>query len=644
MTLPTEAVTLAGSGLTFINSYDATVTPAYRTAIIAAENFLQEHFTNQLTASIDFSFSPLSSNTSAENNFNEVDVTYSAYRAALAAHATTTAQQIAVANLPTTDPSGGKGFALPEAYAVMLGLAPQTNDTDDSVTLNSKLAFTFGQDAIGALEHEITEGVFGRTASLGYAETSWNPLDLFRFTASGVRDYTGGSDGVTTYFGIAPNNLSNLPFYNSVSASGRFDGNDLGDWASSVYGDSFGAGGPGSPGVVSATDLEVLEVLGWSPTASSGPFVPAADDYANSLTDTSHPFGQLIVGSSATGALQQAGDHDWFAVKLYSGFTYTITETGHTGGGGTLADPLLNLHDSAGNVVATNDDIVDGTNPDSKIVFTPTTSGTYYVDAGAYADGYAGSYTVAASASASESLPAVYTTAIADVLRSTPTVGAAAGQAASAIIQGLTAGNLTQAQGIADVVQAAQGTTTVANMAYQFFTGSTPTAAGLDYLVSATGSNPDNLNSGYYQTFNVENRFINFAVNLGADGAGESAFNTAYGALSLSDALTKAYTQIFGSAPTADKVSTLLNTMVPDGLGGSETRAQYFAFYGGDGLNGLGTKAAMVGWLMAEAATSNLGDYALSNQAYLTSVATGGTIGVNLIGQFDQPSYHYTGP
>ncbi|MBS0361860.1 MAG: NF038122 family metalloprotease, partial [Proteobacteria bacterium] len=316
MTLPTEAVTLAGSGLTFINDYDSTVTAAYRTAIIAAENLLQAQFTNQITLNVNFSFAPLGAGTSASNNFSEVNVSYSAFRAALVSHATTADDQIAVANLPTTDPSGGVGFALPRAYAVMLGLAAQTNLTEDAVTLNSNLPFTFGQDAIGAIDHEITEGLFGRTASLGIAETRWDPLDLFRFTASGQRDYTGGQDGVATFFGIASNNVSSLPYHNSVNAAGQFDGSDLGDWGSSVVGDSFGPGGPGSPGSVSATDLKVLDVLGWTPTSSSGPFVPAADDFANSLADTSHPFGHLTVGSSATGALQQAGDHDLFAVQL----------------------------------------------------------------------------------------------------------------------------------------------------------------------------------------------------------------------------------------------------------------------------------------------------------------------------------------
>jgi Ca2+-binding RTX toxin-like protein len=400
MTLPTEAVTEAGSGLVFINSYDSTVTDAYRTAVITAENFLQSHFTNALTVSVDFSYASLGAGTSGENNFNEIDVSYASLASALRTHATTATDVAAVNGLPATDPSNGVGFAIPEAQAVMLGLAAQSNDTDDSVTLNSSLGFTFGQDAIGVLEHEITEGVFGRTSSLGFAETKWNPLDLFRFTAGGVRDFTGGSDGVATFFGVDASDISTLQYHNSVSPTGHFDGEDLGDWDHTV-GDAFGPGGPGSPGVVSATDLQVLDILGWNDT----PFSPAPDDFANSLTDTSHPIGQLAIGGSISAALQQAGDHDLFAVQLQAGVTYTINEVGHFGGGGTLADPLLQLHNSTGAVVASNDDISDGTDPDSRITFTAATSGTYYVDAGGFADGYTGTYKVNISQTGGSVLP-----------------------------------------------------------------------------------------------------------------------------------------------------------------------------------------------------------------------------------------------
>ncbi len=393
MTLPTEAVTLAGSGLVFINDYEDSVSSDYRSAIISAENFLQSHFTNQLTVSVDFDFAPLGAGSSAENDFSEVNVSYAAFTAALRAHATTADDLLSVNGLPATDPSGGAGFAIPTAQAVMLGLAKQSNNIVDTVTLNSNLSFTFGQDAIGAIEHEVTEGVFGRISSLGFDGTQWNPLDLFRFTASGQRDFTGGSDGVETFFGVDSSHVSSLAYHNAINSLGQNDGEDLGDWDHTL-GDAFGAGGPGAPGTVSATDLQVLDILGWNPTSQSGPFVPAADDFANSLNDLTHPFGQIAVGGTATGVLQQAGDRDWFAVQLQAGNTYSVTETGSTGRGGTLADPFLRLHDSSGALIASDDDIVDGANPDSRLSFTPTASGTYYVEAGAFVDGYAGSYTV----------------------------------------------------------------------------------------------------------------------------------------------------------------------------------------------------------------------------------------------------------
>ena len=198
------------------------------------------------------------------------------------------------------------------------------------------------------------------------------------------------------------------------------------------------------------------------------------------------------------------------------------------------------------------------------------------------------------------------------------------------------------AAAIQEVIKTADNTTSVATLAYQFFTGATPGAAGMDYLVSPTGPNANNLNSAYYQSFSLENRYINFAVNLGKAGAGQASFQAGYGSLSLGDALSKAYATIFGSTPSAGKVDLLLNGMVPDGLGGTETRAQYFAFYGQDGVNGLGTKAAMVGWLLGEAVKADLGSYALANDAFLTAIANGTTTyGVNLIGQFDNPSYRY---
>src|SRR4051812_11795143 len=58
--------------------------------------------------------------------------------------------------------------------------------------------------------------------------------------------------------------------------------------------------------------------------------------------------------------------------------------------------------------------------------------------------------------------------------------------------------NLSNAMAIIESLTA--GTTQVAVLTYQFFTGHTPKAEGLDYLISPEGPNPTNLNSTYYRT------------------------------------------------------------------------------------------------------------------------------------------------
>src|ERR1700712_606054 len=56
----TETVSLAGSGLIFQNTFLSGVTPAFRAAVTAAENFLQAHFTNAVTLSCSFDLQSIS--------------------------------------------------------------------------------------------------------------------------------------------------------------------------------------------------------------------------------------------------------------------------------------------------------------------------------------------------------------------------------------------------------------------------------------------------------------------------------------------------------------------------------------------------------------------------------------------------------
>ena len=232
-------------------------------------------------------------------------------------------------------------------------------------------------------------------------------------------------------------------------------------------------------------------------------------------------------------------------------------------------------------------------------------------------------------------VPAV-STAIAAVLRADAT-----SPVNSALVTSLA--GLTVDASMQTIIVAARQTSSVATLSYEFFTGKAPSAGGMDFLVSPTGPNGSNLNSGYYQSFNIENRYINFSVNLGKLGEGSAAFNAAYGAKTLIDATRDAYKTIFGGTPTDQKVSDILNTTLAVG-GQTVTRAGYFALYGGDGANGIGTKAAMVGWLLTEAVKADLGTYAKSNDAFLLDVGQNNApFAVDLVSKYAKPDFIFGG-
>jgi hypothetical protein len=191
---------------------------------------------------------------------------------------------------------------------------------------------------------------------------------------------------------------------------------------------------------------------------------------------------------------------------------------------------------------------------------------------------------------------------------------------------------------IGEIVAKADQTTAVAAMSYQFFLGFVPSKGGFDYLVSPQGPNPNNINSAYYQFFNIENRYINFAVNLGKNGEGAAPFLAEYGGKTLFQATKDAYMEVFGGTVTDGKINTILDSSV-----GGMTRAQYFATYGGDGVTGIGTKAAMVGWLLTEAAKADIGQYARSSNAFLTDLADGAETLIDLVGAYGQADYVFNG-
>jgi serralysin len=120
--------------------------------------------------------------------------------------------------------------------------------------------------------------------------------------------------------------------------------------------------------------------------------MPGTSKGVNALADIpgdSSTAATLTVGGSATDSLETLGDHDWFKITLTAGQAVTISVAL-----GSLEDSYLNIRDSNGNIIESNDDIVDGVVRGSRISFSPAQTGTYYIDVGAFNDQYTGTYTV----------------------------------------------------------------------------------------------------------------------------------------------------------------------------------------------------------------------------------------------------------
>jgi hypothetical protein len=97
--------------------------------------------------------------------------------------------------------------------------------------------------------------------------------------------------------------------------------------------------------------------------------------------------GSLSVGNYVSGGFYYANGYSDYSIYLYSGTSYTFELDG-----GSLADPYLELYSPYGSLLASNDDISYLTNLNSRIVYTPSSSGYYTLRASSYGTGYGSGY------------------------------------------------------------------------------------------------------------------------------------------------------------------------------------------------------------------------------------------------------------
>jgi hypothetical protein len=327
----TETVSFAGSGIVFNDTFDTSVTQAYKSCILSAEQAIASEWTNSVTINEEFSAQAEGQNGDlASNNFYVDGVSYATLKSALTTLASQEPNdsdlQQAVAHLPTTDPTGGEGFELALPYARMLGLTSASESPDDTVTLNTSYNWSYGQDVINTVEHEISEGGMGRIGGLGDQNSFWSVMDLFRYNASGVADYSDGRDGQTTYFSLNGGaTLSSLSFNNEFnSADQKVNGGDTADF---VQQDVFGTGDPGETNTYSQTDLAVMAALGWDPQVPAPVVtVPNATVQATST--------QAIAVSTLFSSTDPGG------VPLFYLFYESPSDGGHFVLNGTTTEPI----------------------------------------------------------------------------------------------------------------------------------------------------------------------------------------------------------------------------------------------------------------------------------------------------------------
>jgi len=206
-----------------------------------------------------------------QSMYSLASYTYSTLRSALVADSTTANDAAAVATLPSTNPTGNGTMWLSTAQAKALGLT-SGSFTDGSVGFSSGVAWDYNNsdgvtagsyDLFGTVMHEISE-VLGRATYDGVSFNgtfAYNPLDLFHYSSSGVRTFSGTTPG---YFSI-DGGVTNLNSFNTSS------GADFGDWAGATV---DAANAFGSPNVImpfSTVDLTAMDAIGWSAPSQTMP-------------------------------------------------------------------------------------------------------------------------------------------------------------------------------------------------------------------------------------------------------------------------------------------------------------------------------------------------------------------------------------
>jgi hypothetical protein len=357
--------TAATTGLTIHATFDSSITnnpnaAAIEAMINRAISIYESLFSDPITIQIRFRYAmtlpngdPIPAGSISRSNFVYYTIPWATAVNALRADATTSNDNLAIASLPgnplssNVKPSSANGRAVggntpPAMFAN--GTVGNGGPYDGIVTLNSSVPFRFTRptsagsyDAQRATEHEIDEVMgFGSHLNLDPPGADLRPQDVFSWSSVGHRNTASSG---TRYFSIN-GGVSHIVNFNQEPSG------DFGDWLSTAcpqthpyVQNAFLCTGQSSD--IGATSPEGinLDVIGYDLTAN------AASVLGNISTRS---FVQTGADVMIGGFIIQGSGPKTVIVRAIG------PELTRFGVPNALADPTLDLHNSAGALIASN--------------------------------------------------------------------------------------------------------------------------------------------------------------------------------------------------------------------------------------------------------------------------------------------------
>lgn len=277
----------------------------------------------------------------------------------------------------------GTSMAAPQVSAVA-ALCWAANP--DATVAEVRAAILNGVTKVSSLSGKVASGgVLDAYATLELITADLPTISTLTVSSSSVTvgtKVTLSAKGITDSLG----KVNQVLFYRDSNGNGMWDSSDTLVASTSTISNGTAKATVSTTGLASGTYQYFARAVDnysrVSAAASVTLIVKTADDFGNTAATAS----AVAVSSSVSGKLEKTGDTDWFAFQATAGKKYILSTTLST-----LKDSVLYLYGSNGKTkLAYNDDY--GTSTASRISWTATSSGTYYVVVGGYGGKLTGTY------------------------------------------------------------------------------------------------------------------------------------------------------------------------------------------------------------------------------------------------------------